>query len=99
MVKIPSFFQKKNTLQFSLKAEVLSTYPVKNVTLYIFSCHFDGSLVWFENETKSDGNPIIFSANAMEIPGLELIQNPCHVPTWETNKAWINDMETSWNLG
>ena len=24
--------------------------------------------VWFEIETESDGNPIIFSANAMEIP-------------------------------
>ena len=40
--------------------------PVKNVTR-IFSCLFDGSLVWFENETKSDGNPIIFLANAMQI--------------------------------
>ena len=51
-------------------------YPVKNVT-QIFSCFFDGILV--ENETKSDGNPIIFLANAMEIPRLELLQNPCHV--------------------
>ena len=41
--------------------------PVKKVT-WIFSCLFDGSLVWFENETKSDGKPIIFLANAMEIP-------------------------------
>ena len=40
-------------------------YPVKNVTR-IFPRPFDGSLV--ENETKSDGNPIIFVANAMEIP-------------------------------
>ena len=39
--------------------------PVKNVT-GIFSCHFDGSLV--ENETKFDGNLIIFLANATEIP-------------------------------
>ena len=39
--------------------------PVKNVT-GIFSCLFKGSLV--ENNTKSDGNPIIFVANAMEIP-------------------------------
>ena len=54
---------------------------------------FDGSLVWFEKETKSDGNPIIFLANAMEIPCLGLIQNPCHVPAWKTNKTWINDME------
>ena len=44
------------------------TYPVKNVTLYISSCLFDGSLVWFENDPKSDENPIIFLANAMEIP-------------------------------
>ena len=43
-------------------------YPLKTVTLYIFSCPFDGSLVWFENETKSDGNPIIYLANAIEIP-------------------------------
>ena len=39
--------------------------PVKHVT-GIFSCLFDGSGV--ENETKSDGNPIIFLVNAMEIP-------------------------------
>jgi len=31
----------------------------------IFSCPFDDSLV--ENETKSDENPIIFLANAMEM--------------------------------
>ena len=42
--------------------------PVKNVTLYIFSCPFDGSLVGFENDIKSDGNPTIFLANAMDIP-------------------------------
>ena len=71
--------------------------PVKNV-IWIFSCLFDGSLVWFENETKSDGNPIIFLANASEIPWLELVQNPCHVLAWKTNKTWINDMESSWNL-
>ena len=47
-------------------------YPVKNVTR-IFSYLFNGSLV--ENETKSDGNPIIFLANAMKIPGLELNVN------------------------
>ena len=34
--------------------------PVKNVTR-IFSCLLDGSLVWSENETKSYGNPILFS--------------------------------------
>ena len=73
--------------------------PVKNVT-GISSCHFDGSLVWFENETKSQtGNPIIFLANAMEIPWLELIQNPCHYRVWKTNNTWINDMESSWNWG
>ena len=69
----------------------LIDHPVKNVTLYIFSCLFDGSLV--ENDTKSDGNPVIFLANAIEIPWLELVQNPCHVPAWRTNKIWINDME------
>ena len=31
---------------------LLHYYPVKNV-LRIFSCHIDGSLVWFENETES----------------------------------------------
>ena len=29
---------------------------------------------------------------------LELVQNPSHVPAWRTNKTWINDMESSWNL-
>ena len=38
-------------------------YPAENVT-WIFSSF----LVWFENETKSNGNPIIYLANAMEIP-------------------------------
>ena len=59
---------------------------VLNSTLFkmwhscIFSCLLDGSLV--ENETKFDGNPIIFLANAMEMPWRELVQNPCHVPVW-----------------
>ena len=57
----------------------------------IFSCLFAFSLV--EIETKSDGNPIIFLEKAMEIPGLELVQNPCHVLAWTTNKTLINDME------
>ena len=39
--------------------------PIKNVT-GIFSCLFDGSLL--ETGIKSDGNPIIFLANAPEIP-------------------------------
>ena len=39
--------------------------PVKNVTR-ILSSLFDGGSV--ENETEFDGNPIIFLANAMEIP-------------------------------
>ena len=83
---------------FNILHNVLKcTYPVKNVTR-IFSCLFDGSLVWFENEIKSDGNPVIFLANAMEIPWFELIQNPCHVPAWRTNKNWMNDVEQSWNL-
>ena len=55
-------------------------YPVKNVT-GISSCLFDGSLV--ESDTKSDENPIIFLANAMEIPWHELVQNPCHVFEWK----------------
>ena len=64
----------------------------------IFSCLLDGSLVWSENDIKSDGNPIIFLGNAMEIPWLDLSQNPCHVSAWETSKTWINDMESSWNF-
>ena len=28
---------------------------------------------------------IIFLANAMEIPWLELVQNPCHIWAWTTN--------------
>ena len=44
--------------------------PYKNMT-WIFSRLFDGSLV--ENDIKSNGNPIIFFANAMEIPWLELV--------------------------
>ena len=47
------------------KKEKKVEYPVKNVTR-IFSCLFNGSLV--KNETQSDGNPIIFLANVMEIP-------------------------------
>ena len=53
-------------------------FPVKNVT-GIFSCLFDGSLIENETQWKSNGNPIIFLANAMEISWLELVQNPCHI--------------------
>jgi len=67
-------------------------YPVKSVTR-IFSCLYDGSLVGFKNETKSDGNSIIFLVKAMENPWLELVQNPCHAWAWKTNKTWINDMK------
>ena len=66
------------------------------MTLYIFSWLFDSSLVWLEQIRT--GNPIIFLANAMEIPWPELVQNPCHVPAWKTNIAWINDMVWWWNL-
>ena len=41
-------------------------FPEKNV-IRIFSCPFDCRSV--ENETESKGNPIIFLANAIEIPG------------------------------
>ena len=62
-----------------------------------FSCLFDSSLVG--NETESYGNLIIFLANAMHIPWLELVQNPCHIWAWKTNKTCINDMmESPWNL-
>ena len=60
---------KQNALNTLL---ILNEDPVKNVT-GIFSCHIDGSLVWFENENKSGGNPIIFLANAMKIQRIELI--------------------------
>ena len=76
-----------------LNVAQLCVFPVKNVT-GVFLCLFDSRLV--ENETESDGNPIIFLANAMETPWLELVQNPCHVPAWKTNTAWMNDMELSW---
>jgi len=49
-----------------MKLGIFLNNPVKNVKRIFLS--FDGSLVWFKNETKSDGNPIIFLANAMEIP-------------------------------
>ena len=62
----------------------------------VFSYLFDGSLD--ENETKFDRNPIIFLVFAMEIPWLELFQNPCRVWAWKTNKTWINDMEFSRNM-
>ena len=71
------------------------TYPVKNVAR-IVSCLFDGSLV--ENNIKSDGSTIIFLAHNLEIPWLELAQNPSHAWVWKTNKTWINDKEKSWNL-
>ena len=48
-----------------LSYEILYRCPVKNIKR-TFSCCFDGSLV--ANETKSEGNPIIFLTNAMEIP-------------------------------
>ena len=46
-----------------LISEIIN-YPVKNVT-WIFSCLFAISLVG--NDPKSDGNPIIFLANAMKM--------------------------------
>ena len=54
-------------LKLKLDFKLDLVHPVKN-TIGIFSCLFDGSLVWFENEIKSGGNPIIFLVNAMEIP-------------------------------
>ena len=86
-----------NFSHFLLRISLSRTIPVKNVTLYIFLCLFAGRLV--ENEPKSNGNPIIFLANTKEIPWLELVQNPYHVPAWKTNKTWINDIShISWNL-
>ena len=49
---------------------------VQNVT-WIFSCHFDGSLV--KNDPKPDANPVDFLANAMEIPWFDFVKNPCHI--------------------
>ena len=44
----------------------------------IFSSRFNDSLV--KNETESDGNPVIFLANAnLEQPGI----NFCHKRTWD----------------
>ena len=68
--------------------------PVKYVT-HIFLCLFNGSLV--KNETKYDENPIIFVANAVEIPWLELVQNPCHFWARQTNKTCMNDVALSLN--
>ena len=58
---------RKNTreLNFSQDESVNPVKPYKNAT-WIFSCLFDDH--WIKNDTKSDGNPIIFFANAMEIP-------------------------------
>ena len=73
--------------------------PVKNVTRILMEipCHFtsspiDGSLV--VNDQKSDGNAIIFLANVMEIPGLELVQNLCHDFAWNTK---IKSGKFTWN--
>ena len=67
-----------------------SQCPVKIVT-GIFSFF---TAIW----SKITSNPIIFLANAMETPWLELVQNPCHAWARRTNKIWTNDMEWSWNL-
>ena len=53
------------SIKLPLKYFKLTASPVKNVTR-IFPYHRDGRLV--ENETKFDEDPIIFSANAMEMP-------------------------------
>ena len=59
-------FSWKNLIFSKKKKAIL----VKNLTR-VLSCLFDGSL--FENNTKSDGNPIIFIANAMKIPWLDVM--------------------------
>jgi len=74
---------------------VYYAYNVKNV-IRIFSCLLYASMA--VNETKYEENPIIFLANALEIPWLDLVHNPCHVSAWKTNETWINDMEYSRNL-
>ena len=61
------------------RIEIYQGNPVNIVTLV-----FDDSLV--ENETKSDENPIIFFANAGEIPRLDLTL--CKIHTM----IYINDM-------
>ena len=60
-----------------------------------FFMFFDSNLVG--NETKSNGNPVIFLANPRKLPWFELVQNPCHVWAWKSNKTWINYMEKPWN--
>ena len=78
LLSLDYLHNSKNVAHLGINVSLVFLFPVKIVT-GIFSCLFDGSLVWFENETKSDGNLIIFLANDMEIPRLELFQNPCHV--------------------
>ena len=64
---VSHFLQDSSFIKYNiseLRAPILWVHicnddPVKNVTR-VFSCLFDGSLV--ENDTKSDGNPIIFLA-------------------------------------
>ena len=46
--------------------QVLFVFHAQQNVTRIFSSLFDGVLV--ENETESDGNPIIFLANAVKIP-------------------------------
>ena len=77
---------------------IFKEHPVENV-IWIFSHLFDWQFGWFRTwDQIRTGNPIILLENAMEIPWLGLTQITCHVPAWKTNKTWINDMETSWNL-
>ena len=54
--------------------------------------------IWSKMRPNSGEIPSFFLSNAVEIPWLELAQNPCHVPAWKPYKTWINDMQSSWNL-
>ena len=71
------------------------SYPCeKHDTNFLMS--FDDSLL--KNDSKSDGSPTMFLENAVEIPWLELVQNPCHVLAWKTNKTCIKEIEFGMDL-
>ena len=48
------------------------------------------TVVWTKMASNLIEIPLIFLANAMKIPRVELVQNPCHVSACKTNKTWIH---------
>ena len=63
--KLVEIYTKFHEYSISFIQALFIFHAQKNVTR-IFLCPSDGSLVG--NETKSDGNPIIFLAKSMKIP-------------------------------